>query len=147
MVDIQTIVPVLGLLGLGGVIGSYFQYLWNQKNETDLKIQNLNENKYRSTLVFMRCILKPENIGQFDIPDPNIHNLKNCEDVKTYTKQKLIEFYYNSFLYASDDVLTKLKEFIENPTEINFAETAISMRKDLWKKGTKVNIEALLLKF
>jgi hypothetical protein len=143
--DIQTIVSVLGLLGIGGIVGGYLQHLWNQKRETELRIQSLNENKYRSTLVFMRCILKPEIVGQFNIEDPNIQNLKKGEEVKKYLNEKLIEFYYNSFLYASDEVLIKMKDFMEHPTETNFMETAISMRKDLWKKGTKINLKVLSL--
>ncbi len=51
----------------------------------------------------------------------------------------------NSLLYASDDVIMKMKEFMENPTEANFMKTAISMRNDLWKKGTKINPEILSL--
>ena len=59
--DIQTIVSALGLLGIGGIIGSYFQHLLNQRRDTELKIQQINENRYRSTLVYMRCLLKPES--------------------------------------------------------------------------------------
>lgn len=143
--DIQIIISVLGLLGIGGIIGGYLQHLWNQKGETELRIQSLNENKYRSTLVFMRCILKPENVNQFHIEDSNIQNLKDDKEVKEYAKKKLIEFYYHSLLYASDEVLMKIKEFMRNPTETNFMETAISMRKDLWKKGTKIDLNALSL--
>jgi len=140
--DIQSIISVLGLLGVGGAIGSYFQYLWKQKREIELKIQGLNENKYRSTLVFMRCILKPENINQFNIDDPSMQRLKGKE-VENYARAKLIEYYYNSILYASDDVLSMLKEFINNPSESNFFEVAIAMRKDLWKKGTKIDPKSL----
>lgn len=143
--DFQTIFSTLGLLGVGGAIGSYIQHLLNQKRETELRIQNLNENKYRSTLIFMRCILKPENVNQFDINDPNFQKLKNVMEIKDYANNKLIEFYYNSLLYASDDVLIKMKEFMVNPTETNFMRTAISMRNDLWKKGTKINPQILSL--
>jgi hypothetical protein len=143
--DIQTIVSVLGLLGVGGIIGSYLQHLWNQKRETELRIQSLNENKYRSTLVFMRCVLKPANVNQFHIDDPNMQILKNKEEVKKYAMIKLTEFYYNSILYASDDVLKKLKQFINKPSESKFMETAIAMIKDLWKKGTNIELKTLSL--
>lgn len=144
--DIQTIISVLGLLGIGGIIGSYFQHLWNQKRETELRIQSLNENKYRSTLVFMRCVLKPENISQFNIEDPNMQHLKNKEDIKKYAFAKLTEFYYNSILYASDDVLRKFKNFMNEPSETGFMETAIAMRRNLWKKGTRIELKTLSLK-
>lgn len=143
--DIETIISILGLLGIGGIIGSYLQHLWNQKRETELRVQTLNENKYRSTLVFMRCVLKPENVNQFHIEDPNIQNLKDEEQVKKHVMTKLIEFYYNSILYASDEVLRKMKQFMDNPSESNFMETAIAMRKDLWKKKTKIDLTTLSL--
>ncbi|MFA5035394.1 MAG: hypothetical protein WC500_06420 [Candidatus Margulisiibacteriota bacterium] len=117
----------------GGLIVAIFQYIMKQKSETEAKIQSLNENKYRSTLVFMRCVLVPENLKQFDISDPNIHNLRG-DELQKYVKAKLVEYYYNSFLYASDDVLRNLKMFIETPSEDKFEETARAMRKDLWKK-------------
>ncbi len=143
--NVQTILSFLGLLGIGGIIGSYLQHFWNQKRETELRIQSLNENKYRSTLVFMRCILKPENVNQFHIEDSKIQKLKNKEEIKKYAMNKLTEFYYNSILYASDDVLRKLKQFMNQPSESNFMETAIAMRKDLWKKKTKIKLKTLSL--
>ena len=143
--NIETIISVFGLLGIGGVVGSYLQHLWNQKRETDLRIQNLNENRYRSTLVFMRCVLKPENVNQFHMEDPNIQHLKNKESIKKYALTKLTEYYYNSILYASDDVLIKIRQFIKNPSEINFVKTAIAMRRDLWKKKTKIDLKAISL--
>jgi hypothetical protein len=143
--DIQTIISVLGLLGIGGIIGSYLQHLWNRKRETESRIQNLNENKYRSTLVFMRCVLKPENVEQFNIEDPNIQKLRNTNEIKEYAKTKLIEYYYNSILYASDEVLRKIKQFIDSPSESNFMKTAIAMREDLWKKKTKSDLKTLSL--
>jgi len=144
--DIQTIISVLGLLGVGGIIGGYLQHLWSQKRETESRIQTLNEDKYRSDLVVMRCILNPGNLNHYSIKDPNVYKLKSDNEVKEYEKKALTEIYYNSLLYASDDVLKNMKKFMENPTETNFMETAISMRKDLWKKGTKVDLKTLSLK-
>jgi hypothetical protein len=143
--DIQAIISVLSLLGIGGVVGSYLQYFLNQRGETELRIQSLNENQYRSTLIFMRCVLKPENVDQFHIEDPNIKHLKNNEEIEKYAIIKLIEFYYNSILYASDDVLIKHKQFINKPTESNFMDTAIAMRKDLWKRRTKIKLTTISL--
>ena len=143
--NIENIISVLGLLGIGGVIGSYLQHLWNQKRETESKIQNINERGYRSTLVFMRCFLKPENLSQFTIEDTNMTKLKNTKEIREYAKSKLMEFYYVDVLYAPDDVLIKIRQFIKNPSEINFVKTAIAMRKDLWKKKTKIDLKNISL--
>lgn len=142
--EFQVIISVLSLLGLGGIVGGYIQHLLNQKRETDLRIQDLNEGKYRSTLIFMRCVLKPENVNQFHIEDPHIPRSKN-EKIKKYVLDKLTEFYYNSLLYASDDVLRKFRQFINEPSEYNFMETAIAMRKDLWGKRTKIDLKQISL--
>jgi len=143
--EVETIITVLTSLGIGGFIGSYLQHLWHQKGETELRIQSLNEGKYRSTLIFMRCVLRPESVKQFDIPDPHIKTLKSSSDVKKFAEERLIEFYYNSLLYAPDEVLTAMKKFIKNPSEAVFMKTAIAMRKDLWKKKTKASLEMLSL--
>lgn len=136
---IPTTIEVLGLLGVGGIIGAYFKSLWDKKKEIDLQSQNIKELRYRSTLIFMRCFLKPKSLQQFDIDDPEIRKLKREEEIKKHCRSKLIEFYYNSVLYAPDKVLSNIKCFIENPSEVNFMKTANSMRKDLWGKS-KMNI-------
>ena len=87
--------------------------------------------------------MQPENVSQFHIEDPNFPKLKNASEVKKYAEQKMIEFYYSSLLYAPDEVLTAMKEFMESPTETNFMKTATAMRKDLWKKKTRVSLESL----
>ncbi|MDD5032372.1 MAG: hypothetical protein PHR36_05050 [Patescibacteria group bacterium] len=155
--DIQTIINLIGYMGIGGIIVGYLQYRWNRKtelmkihwtrfSEIELKTRTLNEDKYRSTLVFMRCVIKPENVNQFNIDDPNIQDMRNEKDIKKYVETKLIEFYYNSLLYASDEVLRKIKQFIDAPTESNFIQTAIAMRKDLWKKErTEINENEITL--
>lgn len=143
--EVETIITVLTSLGIGGFIGSYLQHLWNQKQETESRIQNLNVGHYTSTLVFMRIVMHPENVKQFDVKDPNFLVLKHREEVEHYAKQKMVEFYYSSLLYAPDEVLTTMKEFMKNPTEVNFMKSAIAMRKDLWKKRTEANLESLSL--
>ena len=145
--DIQTIISTLGLIGIGGIVGGYLQHRWNMSSETELRTRTINEDKYHSILIFMRCILKPENAKQFDINDPNMQKLKDKNEMKEYVKNKLTEFYYNSMLYASDDVLRKMKKFIDTNSESNFIETAIAMRKDLWKNGrTEINTIDFTLK-
>ncbi len=156
--DIQTIINLLGYMGLGGIVVGYLQYRWNEKtelmkihwtrfSEIELKTRSLNENRYRSILIFMRCVIKPENANQFNIDDPNVQNLKNEKEIKKYAKTKLVEFYYKSLLYASDEVLRRIKQFIDNSTESNFIKTAIAMRKDLWKQErTEINENDFALK-
>jgi len=145
--DYETVFSVFASLGVGGIIGSYLQNLWHQRGETESKVRSLNEGQYRSTLIFMRCVLRPESIGEFDIPDPRVREVKerDRDEIIRYANTRLVEFYYNSLLYSSDRVLLEMKDFIKNPTETAFMKTAVAMRKELWGRETKVDLESLSL--
>jgi hypothetical protein len=53
--------------------------------------------------------------------------------------------YFQAVLYAPDEVLKKLKRFIEQPNEENFIRTARAMRRSLWNKKSKLEITELKL--
>jgi len=137
--DIQTILSILGLLGIGGVIGSYIQYVLNQKGDITKEVRTLNEDKYRSVLIFMRCILDPSVVNQFGFSNKDEDNLNrikgDTEKIIAYAKLKLKEYYYHSFLYASDNVINEIENFMKAPSEDNFIKVANAMRKDLWNKS------------
>ena len=48
--DIQTILSILGLLGVGGIIGSYIQYALNQKGDITKEVRSLNLKRYSPSL-------------------------------------------------------------------------------------------------
>ena len=49
-------------------------------------------------------------------------------------------------LFASNEVLSTMREFIKEPSQRNYQDTAIAMRKDLWGgKVTTADIEKLNL--
>ena len=135
--DLKDIISIISLLGIGGILGGWIKHLLERRRETVMRVQNINEGKYRSTLIFMRCLLNPSSINQFEINDPNHKSITEEEELVRYFKQKLEEFYYNSLLYASDDVLKNIKRFINSPNEENFFRTALAMRRDLWNKPVK----------
>jgi hypothetical protein len=112
---------------------------WAKFSEIELKERSLAEKKYSSALIFMSYIANPDNTRQFNIDNPHLNSLKSQEEILKYAKTKLIELYYDAFLYASDDVLKKIKQFIDNPTQSNFMQTAISIRKD-FRKPVKTEI-------
>jgi len=135
--NIQTIISIVGLLGFGGLIGAYFTTIFEKRKVYEIKNHEIKENRYRSTLVWMRILLNPDNINQFELNDPYVPRTKDITTVKKYAFAKLKEFYYNSLLYASDDVLQKIKLFCDAPNETNYFQTALEMRKDLWGKSGK----------
>ena len=93
----------------------------------------------------MRMVMKPENIRHFNTTDPTVPSLTKPEDIKKFAKDRLVEFYYSAIFFCPDYVLSAMKEFIKNPNEENLMKTAITMRKDLWKKETKADLKTLSL--
>ncbi|MGB7789550.1 hypothetical protein [Methanoregula sp.] len=123
----QVIISVFGLFGIGGIIGAYIQHLFDRQKQIGLEIRKIKEERYRSTLVHMRLVLNPEKFDQFTFEKNKSHST-----TKEHEMEMVIEYYYNSLLYATDEVLIRLKDFIRDSNEDTFAETAIAMRNDLW---------------
>ncbi len=142
---IESVVSFIGVLGLGSLLGGYLTHVWDRKDELERGSRSLRENRYRSSLVWMRCLLVPERLKHFDMDDPHINKLSTPEDVKNYSRAKLEEFYYNSLLYAPDFVNIAFKKFIESPNEALFVELAVAMRNDLWGKHSKLQPDDVLL--
>jgi hypothetical protein len=84
--EIKDIVSIISLLGFGGIFGAWIKHLFEKRKETEIKIQNLNENKYKSTLIFMRCVLNPDSIKQFEIHDPNFVNINGKKNLTKYSR-------------------------------------------------------------
>jgi len=59
---------------------------------------------------------------------------------REHEKNKIVEYYYNSLLFSSDDVIICIKKFLQEPNQTTFTETAIAMRNDIWevKKYSKI---------
>ena len=97
------------------------------------------EDKYRSLLVFMACVLDIEKRRYFSLNEqvPNTTKWDYMNQIK--------EYYYHSLLYSPDTVIISLKAFIDNPTKETYIKTAIAMRKDLWSKWTKLSIKDIVL--
>lgn len=109
-----------------------------KNKKTMLREENLilmKIERYRSLLVFMNLVIKPEDI-EFCINDKGDTLLgyqdKDYEKIRSNNCEKVKGYYYHLFLFASENVINNVKEFIDNPTKDNFVNTAKAMRKDVW---------------
>jgi hypothetical protein len=93
--------------------------------------------RYKAIVLQMKVILKPDDLKYMQLHRPD---LKNMEDVKNEVETEL----YNWLLFASDDVIKSLKEFILKPNNVNYAKTVFAMRKDCWNKETDLKAEEIL---
>lgn len=56
--DVQIIFSGLGLLGIGGIIGAYIKNLLDKRKELDFKLNEINEDKFRSILGLYEYVIK-----------------------------------------------------------------------------------------
>jgi hypothetical protein len=140
----EDILSALSLFGIGGIIGAYIKNLLDKRKELDFKLNEINEEKFRSILVFMSILLRPENRKHFIVDDKFLQSLDE-DGVKRHCLMKLEEYYYHSMLYASDEVITSIKTFIESPNRENYVKVAKAMRVDLWNKKSKLTFSDLMI--
>ena len=66
-------------------------------------------------------------------------DLKNILDFKEEVKIEML----NSVLYASDEVIRAMAEFVKSPTYSSYIKTASAMRQDLWNRKTEIGEDIL----
>lgn len=132
---------IIGLAGgvFGGVVVAILQHLLDKRREIDLALNKILEDKYRSLLVFMACVLDIKKRRYFNLQEQTANRTS-----KDYMSQ-IQEYYYQGVLYSSDEVILSIKKFILKPNKENYLKTALEMRKDLWNKNTKLKIKDILI--
>ncbi len=137
------IISLVTALGVGSIIGVVIKHLLDRNAELKIKLKTINEEKYRTVLIYMSIIINPRNKDHFVLNDNILYELKNENDIREYALSKLNEYYYQSILYASDDVMKSFKLFLSNPNREKYILTAQKMRADLWNNKTKLTISEI----
>jgi hypothetical protein len=137
--DINIITSLIAGLGLGSIVTAFISNWLDRKKEVELKLASILEDKYRSLLVFMACVLDIEKKKYFTINEQVVQKTS-----KEYLEQ-VKEYYYHSTLYSSDEVILSLKSFIKSPSQEMYIKVAQSMRNDLWKRNTKLSFNDINL--
>lgn len=123
----ENIASVVALLGLGGLLGTYFRIMWERKNTALLQKQEFKEARYKCIIILLLAYL------DFKKSKPMLHlhgreYINSIEDLK----DELILEWNNMILFASEEVLITMNNFIDHPSYDNFRNIAVAMRKDLW---------------
>jgi len=138
--SLEGIVSFVSAIGIGGIAGAYLQLRFQHQKDIKEDIHQLKRQRYGAILIQMLTVLDPAHglskTQQFR-PD-----LKNIEDFKEEVKVEML----NGVLYASDEVIKAMAEFVNNPTYPSYIKTASAMRKDLWGRKTKIGRSRITLK-
>lgn len=127
--NLETIISLLTLLGVGSVIGAYVNHLLEKKREMELHFRERKEEQYKKFLEYL--------IGFFD----------GWEGPKR-KKEFMRELYTHAPLYASSEVIKLSNEFLAcfrdkkdlshggNSDQL-YRKLVLEIRKDMgiWKKG------------
>ncbi len=134
--NIQNAITALGLLGIGGLITMFFRIRWERKNEVLSHKQEFMETRYKCVIQLMYSALDFDSrnllLRQYS------RNFNNIDELIDELKAE----WNHMILYASDEVLISVKQFIQNPTIEHYGQCASAMRKNLW--GEKVSKEILV---
>ncbi len=134
----EIIISVLGVVGTASIISACLTYVFDKRKKIAFREQEYKEMRYKAMVLHMKCLLTPSDLKYMQLHRPD---LKNMADVKNEVETE----WYNSLLYASDDVIKSLKEFIRKPDNMNYAKTVVAMRRDCWNKKTNLKTEELSL--
>jgi len=134
----EELLAILGVLGVGSVIATCLTYIFDKRKRIKFNEQEYKKMRYKAMVLHMKVMLKPDDLKYIQQQRPD---LKNMEDVKNEVETEL----YNCLLFASDDVIKSLKEFILKPNKATYAKTIFAMRKDCWNKKTNLNPEEYII--
>ena len=137
--SIETVISLLAALitalGLGSILGAFFQSRFEQQKQIKEQEHELKQRRYGAILILLLTKLDPKTgLAKTRAIRPDLQTLDDVE------KEIETEFLH-SVLFASDDVIRALAEFIQNPNHASYVKVAIAMRKDLWGKKTFINEE------
>ncbi len=137
----EEFIKIATLLGMGGVVGAVINHLLTQKANSDMNLYKVREERYRNILAHMSVLLNPMNKKFMNHRDPSTGQQFEEADHVDFLNAE----YYHACLYAPDNILKNFKMFIETPAEDVFIKVAQVMRKDLWRKKSKLTDKEIKL--
>ncbi|MEM6395919.1 MAG: hypothetical protein AAF741_06195 [Bacteroidota bacterium] len=137
MENLQQIASIIAIFGLGGVLGAYFQSIFQYRKERKDDIHKLKSKRYGAMVMQMLALVDSEygleKLQQFR-PD-----IKSREELINEIRVEL----FNGVLYANDQVVYAMGNFLKAPSHESYLKVVSSMRKDLWGKKTKIDESSL----
>ena len=139
--NLGSIVSLIIALGFGSAVGTFlgafFQSRFEQRKHLNEQEHELKRRRYLCILILMLAKLDP-GTGLRHIHEHR-PDLQSFDDLDAEIRTEL----FNTVLFASDEVVSAMAEFIRKPDYSSYINTAAAMRRDLWDKKTSINETAL----
>jgi hypothetical protein len=127
---VEIILSILGLLGIGGITGAYFNHRFETRRETERRIAERKEKQYRDFL---------ENLLAF------FEGWSDTEKKKKF----MVDLYTHAPLYASDEVMRLANEFLKSfkdgdlkhggQSDIYYRKLVLAIRKEIKELNKQKN--------
>lgn len=134
--ELDTIVSLVTGMGFGGIVGVYFQFLFQRKQSLQDDIHQVKRARYGAIIIQMLTILSPEHLPKTQKFRPD---LKDIQDFKEEVKVEIL----HGILFACDEVIKAMTEFVQEPSYSSYFKTVVAMRKDLWGRKAKIEEDDL----
>lgn len=128
---LDQIITAIGLVGLGGLLKSGFDFLISKRKSKHDSKQSFKETRYKAVILLCYASVY-YNREQLTL----IINRPDITSKDRLSNELKAEF-LNMSLYASDAVIEAMKKFISNDNSKALSNLALSMRKDLYGVKTK----------
>jgi hypothetical protein len=139
--SVGAIVSLVTALGVGSAVGTFFgaffQSRFEHRKHLNEQEHELKRRRYLCILILMLAKLDPKT-GLRHLHDHR-PDLQDLDDLDAEIRTEL----FNAVLFASDEVVSSMAEFIRKPEYRSYVSTAAAMRRDLWNKKTSINETAL----
>ncbi|MBI5916170.1 MAG: hypothetical protein HY842_12410 [Bacteroidetes bacterium] len=122
--------------GIGAWVLDWLRIKFEKRKLENLKLHDFKEKRYKAILLLMEAVF------DFDKNKPKLHsNGRTDLNTKEDLTDELKTEWKNSLLYASDEFVKRMSDFVKEPSEINYWKTALEMRKDLYGIKTRLSID------
>ena len=127
------VLPIIQIIVSSGLIVAIYNNYTEIRTQNKLRLLEINENRYRSMLIFMDIILNPSHFVHSTEWNPTIADKINDDELILFYKNKVETYLSNMYLYAEINLIDEIKDFINNPDEEKYISVANKMKASLWE--------------
>ncbi len=138
-ITLESVIGVLSSFSIGVIVSNWIQSWLDKRKELFQKRHSYKEARYH-VVVNLLCIMIDFDKSKKLLLNHGRNDINSLEQLR----DELYLEWHNMVLYANDEVLLSMKEFIDNPTDKTFWKVGLAMRKDLYQFKTSLSMQSIL---